>query len=240
MISAFAAGFLVSLGLILAIGPQNAYVLRSGLLRRHAWSVATVCFLSDVLLITAGVLGVAGLLALAPAARRALTWGGIVFIAGFGVWSARRAFSASAGAGGESLDAVPSAASAGGRGRMATVATALALTWFNPHAYLDTLVLIGGASLPFAPGGERLAFLIGAVCASGLWFFGLVAVAGRLAPLFARPAAHRILDATVAAIMLALAAMLAVSTLERAASSSRAADVSKGAEEADKDTPPGG
>ncbi|MDE1149552.1 MAG: LysE/ArgO family amino acid transporter [Azospirillaceae bacterium] len=191
-------GFLLGASLIVAIGAQNAFVLRQGLLRQHVLAVTTICFLSDALLISAGVAGLGSLIREAPMLLRVITLGGAVFLAAYGILAFRRMLhpgqlQVGAGAG------LP-------LGR--AVATCLGLTFLNPHVYLDTVMLLGGLSSRFA-GPLRIAFGVGAATASCLWFYGLGFGARLLAPLFARPLAWRVLDGIIAAVMLALAASLA-------------------------------
>ena len=190
-------GFLLGASLIIAIGAQNAFVLRQGLQRQHVFAVAAVCSVSDAALIAAGVAGLGVLVKQNPALLVAVTVVGGVFLAVYGALAARRAFRP------EALR--PAAES--GRSLAATLATCLALTFLNPHVYLDTVVLIGGLSARHAP-PAAIAFGIGAAVASVVWFFGLAYGARLLAPLFARPPAWRVLDAIIALVMWGIAARL--------------------------------
>ena len=194
---AAAEGFLLGAGLIIAIGAQNAFVLRQGLQRRHVFAVATVCVVSDAILIAAGVAGLGTLVKQHPSWLAAVTIAGASFLAVYGLLSLRRAFRP------ESLR--PAADAATGLG--ATVATCLALTFLNPHVYLDTVVLIGGLSARY-PSPASIAFGVGAAVASTVWFYGLAYGARLLAPLFARPQAWRVLDIVIALVMWAIAARL--------------------------------
>ena len=196
--SAALAGAALGLWLIVAIGAQNAFVLRQGLLGRHVAAVCGVCALSDALLIAAGVAGLGWLVGAAPWAVPLLRWGGALFLVAYGAMSFRSAWR-----GGGALRA----AEGQGGSLRAALATALALTWLNPHVYLDTVVLLG---LVAAGWGERAwTFGAGAMAASFAWFFGLGFGARVLRPLFARPGAWRALDAGVAAVMWTIAAGLA-------------------------------
>jgi len=179
MLAAATEGFLLGASLIVAIGAQNAFVLRQGLARRQVFAVTTFCFLADALLISLGVAGVGSLLLTygAMALRRALHPGNL------------------------------SAASAA-QSRLGTaLATAAALTFLNPHVYLDTVVLLGSLSARHA-GAARVAFGAGAAMASAVWFYGIGFGARFAAPLFARPAAWRILDVAIAIIMASIALSL--------------------------------
>ncbi|RZT39368.1 LysE/ArgO family amino acid transporter [Cupriavidus agavae] len=193
-------GFMLSFGLIVAIGAQNAFVLRQGLRREHVGSIVLWCAVADALLIAAGVLGMAQALGERPGLARVLAFAGAAFLALYG-WQAlrrasqRHAMQASAGAGTTRLT------------QGAALAQAAAFTLLNPHVYLDTLLLVGsiGAQQP-AP--LRGWFIAGASGASLLWFTALGYGARWLAPWFARPAAWRVLDALIGVTMLVLAAML--------------------------------
>ncbi len=190
------AGFGTSLSLILAIGAQNAFVLRQGLRGVHVFWVCLFCALSDALLITLGVLGAGRLMTALPWLAPLMRWGGALFLLWYGARSMRAAWR-----GGEALRAEGAAVP----GLGATLATIAMLTWANPHVYLDTLVLIGAISARFQP---VEAFAIGAVAASGVFFFSLGYGARLLAPVFARPVAWRVLDAGVALVMWAIALTL--------------------------------
>ena len=194
----FAQGLALGFGLIVAIGAQNAFVLRQGLRREHVGPVVLFCALADALLIGAGVLGMAQALGDRPALARALAVAGAVFLAVYG-WRAlvraRHAHRLTAAAGGAIL------------GRGAALAQAAAFTLLNPHVYLDTVLLVGsiGAQQPPALRGW---FIAGASAASLCWF-GLLGYGARaLAPVFARPRAWQVLDGMIGLTMFALAALL--------------------------------
>lgn len=191
-------------GLIIAIGAQNAYVLRQGLRRQHVFAVASLCFLIDCALIALGAGGFASLLRAVPSLPSLAAWGGALFLAAYSL----RAFAAAL-----KPQALKAAGGASGTSRRAALATALALSLLNPHVYLDTVVLLGGLAARH-PGGERLAFALGAMLASGLWFYGLGYGARQLAPLFASERAWRLLDAFVGCVMAALAVSLVVGQIE--------------------------
>lgn len=194
--SSVLSGFALGLSLILAIGAQNAFVLRQGLRRSHVLAVVLTCAVSDALLITAGVAGFGWLVEAAPWITPVFTFGGAAFLIAYGGISLRSAWR-----GGQALEAADS----GTGGLSRAVSTCLALTWLNPHVYLDTVVLLGSISShspwPFG-------FGMGAVVASFVFFFSLGYGARLLSPLFAKPSAWRWLDVIVGLTMLALAAKL--------------------------------
>lgn len=195
--AALLAGLGTGLSLIVAIGAQNAFVLRQGLRREAVGPVVLVCAVSDTALILAGVGGVGALLERAPALVEVVRWAGAAFLAVYGLLAARRAVV------GGRLDVDER----GGRTSVwPVVAAALALTWLNPHVYLDTVLLLGSVATSY--GDAREAFAVGAVVGSWIWFAGLGYGARVLRPVFARPQAWRVLDAAVAVVMLALAARL--------------------------------
>ncbi|EBA09345.1 LysE/ArgO family amino acid transporter [Sagittula stellata] len=189
------AGFALGFSLILAIGAQNAFVLRQGLRGVHVLPVVLVCALSDAVLIAAGVLGFGALTRAVPG----LEWAMRIFGALFLTWYGARTL-LSAWRGGEALRA-----GEGAQSLKAAVLACLAFTWLNPHVYLDTVVLVGSVSAQYA---DRLAFATGAMAASFVFFFGLGYGARSLAPWFARPSAWRVLDLLVGSTMLIIAVSL--------------------------------
>lgn len=202
--SAAIAGLLTGLTLIVAIGSQNAYVLRLGLVapRTTVAAVAAFCALSDAALIAVGVAGVGALSTLAPWALTLLRLGGVAFLVVYGVLSLRRALSPGAG-----LEAAKQSTPRVG----AAVATVAAFTWLNPHVYLDTILFLGSVGAGF--GVQRWWFAAGAICASVLWFFSLGFGARLLRPIFAKAWTWRILDGLIALIMFGIAASLVVELL---------------------------
>ncbi|MGY5882780.1 LysE/ArgO family amino acid transporter [Modestobacter lacusdianchii] len=196
---AAAAGLGLGLSLIVAIGAQNAFVLRQGLRAEHVAAVVAVCLLSDVVLITAGVGGAGALVTRVPGLLTVVCFGGAAFLLVYGLLAARRSLRPAA--------LLPDAGGAHA-GLAVTVSTALALTWLNPHVYLDTVVLLGSLAGTYEE--RRWWFGAGAVLGSAIWFVGLGWGARLLRPVFARPAAWRVLDGVIALVMLALAASLAV------------------------------
>ncbi len=195
----FITGFASSAALIVAIGAQNLFVLRQGLRREHVGPIVLFCGFADAVLIVAGVSGVGAFLGAAPQFTSLLALGGAAFLASYGLIALRRML-------------VPAAVTMTENGgltlRRALAATA-GFTFLNPHVYLDTVLLLGtiGSAQP-AP--LRPVFVLGAVCASFAWFTALGYGARILKPIFARPAAWRVLDALVGITMLALAASLIV------------------------------
>jgi L-lysine exporter family protein LysE/ArgO len=196
---AAASGLALGLGLIVAIGAQNAFVLRQGLRLEHVAAVVAVCALSDLALITAGVLGAGAALTRMPWLLAVVCWVGAAFLLGYGLLAARRALRPGA--------LRPDAAGAR-TGLAVTVGTCLALTWLNPHVYLDTVVLLGSMSSTY--GDHRWEFAAGAGLGSLLWFAGLGFGARLLRPVFARPMAWRVLDGLIAVVMVVLGASLVV------------------------------
>ena len=199
MIAAAATGLLTGLSLIVAIGAQNAYVLRQGLAREHVGVVVAICSVSDLVLIVAGVAGVGTLVENAAWALDVVRWLGVAFLTAYGVTSLWRARSP------QSLRAegVPTTSIVGVAGR------AVALTWLNPHVYLDTVLLLGALAAHQGPTG-RWWFAAGACLGSLVWFAGLGYGARLLSPLLARPRAWQVLDVIIGLTMLAIALKLAL------------------------------
>ena len=198
MITAALTGFATAFSLILAIGAQNAFVLRQGLARNHVFYLCLLCAGSDALLIVAGVLGFGVITEMYPQLPEIMTWGGAAFLIVYGamrLWAAYKGEYAMQIAGQSA-------------GLWATLGTAAALTWLNPHVYLDTLGLIGAISVQFTTASLKSAFAIGAVTSSFVFFFGLGFGARGLAPLFRRPASWRVLDLLVGLVMWAIAVKL--------------------------------
>ncbi len=196
MTSAALAGFALGLSLILAIGAQNAFVLRQGLRRAHVFAVCLTCAVSDAVLVAAGVAGFGALSEAVPWLETVMRYGGAAFLIVYGAQSFRAAW-----AGGQALEA----AEGQGQTLRAALLTCLALTWLNPHVYLDTVVLLGSISSQY---DDRLAFGAGAVTASFVFFFSLGYGARLVSPFFARPSAWRLLDVFVGGVMWTIAAKL--------------------------------
>ncbi|ANC30854.1 LysE/ArgO family amino acid transporter [Isoptericola dokdonensis] len=196
------AGFGLGLSLIVAIGAQNAFVLRQGVRREHVGVVVAVCAASDAVLYIVGGAGLGALVEAHPGFVTAARWAGAVVVIAYGALAARRALR-----GGEELvaatdGAVPDA----GRRLRPVLLTALALTWLNPHVYLDTVVLQGALAASY--GDDRWWFTAGAVLSSVVWFVALGYGARSAAPLLRRPGAWRVVDGVIALVMVAVAVSL--------------------------------
>ena len=195
---AFFAGMVLSLSLIMAIGPQNAHVMRMGLLRQHLWLTIAVCVVTDIVLIGVGVAGLAQLGGLSDKLLGAMTGAGAMVLMLYGAQAMRRFFQPSAAALVANEDATPGVSAA--ISRRQAIGSALAFSWLNPHAWLDTAVVLGTASLAYAQ-PENLVFGMGAATGSVLWFSALgVAMAG-LGRHLDSPSFWRALDALVALMM---------------------------------------
>ena len=236
---AAASGLGIGLSLIVAIGAQNAFVLRQGLRRSHVWAVVVVCTGSDVVLISAGVAGVGAVVSSAPMVLTVVRYLGAAFLIGYGLLAARRAWrpsvlepAADTHIGPRAITDSPMGAESGpvavngAWGSTLTmtrpvarpaptlwpvVVTSLALTWLNPHVYLDTVVMLGGVANTHPP-LERWFFGGGAILGSLVWFTALGYGARLLGPIFARPNAWRVLDSAIAVFMFGLAIGLVVSS----------------------------
>lgn len=197
LLSAALSGALLGASLIIAIGAQNAFILRQGLLRSHIFVLCLICASSDALLIAAGVAGLGTLVSHSPLLIAIVTLGGATFLGSYAVLAFRRAWR-------------PQAMQAGGGNGLnlkAAIATCLAFTFLNPHVYLDTVLLLGSLSAAYQ-GTARLAYGAGAAAASFIWFFGLGYGARLLQPVFAKPAAWRVLDGIIGVVMSLLALSL--------------------------------
>jgi L-lysine exporter family protein LysE/ArgO len=211
VISPLLAGLGLGFSLIIAIGAQNLFVLRQGLRREHVVLVAAICAISDAALIAVGVSGVGLVLHAVPWLIDVVRWAGAVFLVGYGLLAARRAWRPS----GHTLEAEGAGAAlsdhAPGAVRVATKAlpvalTCLALTWLNPHVYLDTVFLLG--TVANTHGDARWIFAAGAMAASVIWFFGLAFGARYLGRWLGTPRAWRILDAVIAVVMIVMGVSL--------------------------------
>jgi L-lysine exporter family protein LysE/ArgO len=202
MIAAFINGFLLGGSLIIAIGAQNAFILRQGLLRQHVFILCLICALSDAILIALGVAGLGTLISSSPRLITAVTLGGALFLFTYAVIAFRRAMNPAALQAGEN----------GGASFKTAIAACLAFTFLNPHVYLDTVVLLGSLSAKYE-GSARFAYAEGAMAASFVWFFTLGYGARLLEPVFAKPAAWRILDLVIGIVMAGIGLSLLSSLL---------------------------
>lgn len=191
------AGLGTGLSLIVAIGAQNAFVLRQGIRREHVVAVVAICALSDAVLIAVGISGVGTVVKQWPSAVTVTAWIGAAFLVSYGLLAARRAL----------RPAGMSAEGASGGSLRAAVLTCLAMTWLNPHVYLDTVLLLGSVANGY--GGARWPFGVGAVTGSVLWFSGLGFGARLLRRPFARPGSWRVLDLVIACTMVTLGVVMA-------------------------------
>ncbi|CAN7412601.1 LysE/ArgO family amino acid transporter [Rhizobium sp. LjRoot254] len=198
LLSAFVSGLLLGASLIIAIGAQNAFILRQGLLRQHVFILCLICAASDAALIALGVGGLGTLISQAPVLITVVTIGGVLFLGAYAAIAFRRALHP---------EAMKAAETQTGNLK-AAIAACLAFTFLNPHVYLDTVVLLGSLSARFE-GAGRIAYGAGATLASFIWFFGLGYGARLLEPVFARPAAWRVLDVIIGLVMSGLAISLA-------------------------------
>ncbi|WP_349897870.1 LysE/ArgO family amino acid transporter [Parafrigoribacterium soli] len=198
-----AAGLGLGLSLIVAIGAQNAFVLRQGIRAKHVFAVVSICAVSDLVLIFAGISGIGLVIGRFPAALVVIRWLGAAFLVGYGVLAARRAFL------GGRLEVEQSG---NGSALRSIVLTTLALTWLNPHVYLDTVLLLGSVANTHGDVG-RWWFGLGAGIGSIIWFTALGYGARLLSGVFAKPLAWRILDGVIAATMIVLGVSLVVAPL---------------------------
>lgn len=195
--SPFVAGFFLSASLIVAIGAQNAFVLRQGLLKKHVFIICLICAASDALLILLGVTGLGFLVKKLPWLISVITLAGAAFLFVYGGMVVKRMFSP------QSLESLKE----NSLGLRAAILACLTFTFLNPHAYLDTFILIGGISASYE-GNLKVAFTLGAMIASFAWFFSLGYGARLLVPFFEKPNSWQILDGFIAIVMFGLAISL--------------------------------
>nr|WP_226374740.1 arginine exporter ArgO [Pantoea stewartii] len=200
VLSIYFQGLALGAALILPLGPQNAFVLNQGVKRHYHLMTATLCSLSDVVLICAGIFGGSALLQQSPLLLTVITWAGVAFLLWYGWGALRTAFRRELALA-SGLDIRQS------RGRI--IATLLAVTWLNPHVYLDTFVVLGSLGSQFPDTHARQWFALGTVSASVLWFFGLALLAAWLAPLLQTTRAQRLINLLVGAVMWFIAFQLA-------------------------------
>ncbi|MEM6162309.1 arginine exporter ArgO [Erwinia sp. P6884] len=200
MLSVFFQGMALGAALILPLGPQNAFVMNQGIRRQYHLMTAGLCTLSDIVLICAGVFGGSALLTQSALLLNLVTWGGVAFLLWYGWGAIRTALSGN-------IDLVRADIQKQSRWRI--IATMMAVTWLNPHVYLDTFVVLGslGGQLPAA---ARTWFALGSAIASLLWFFSLALMASWLAPRLSTTRAQRIINALVGMVMWVIALKLAI------------------------------
>ncbi|MCE0811815.1 arginine exporter ArgO [Buttiauxella sp. W03-F01] len=199
MLSYFFQGLTLGAALILPLGPQNAFVMNQGIRRQYHLMIASLCAISDVLLICGGIFGGSALLMQSPWLLAIVTWGGVAFLIWYGWGALRTAMSSSVEL---------ASAEVMKQGRWKIIATVLAVTWLNPHVYLDTFVVLGSLGGQLADEPKRW-FALGTVSASILWFYGLALLAAWLAPRLRTAKAQRIINGVVGVVMWVIALQLA-------------------------------
>ncbi|MCE0801107.1 arginine exporter ArgO [Buttiauxella sp. S04-F03] len=199
MLSYFFQGLTLGAALILPLGPQNAFVMNQGIRRQYHLMIASLCAISDVLLICGGIFGGSALLMQSPWLLAIVTWGGVAFLIWYGWGALRTAMSSSVEL---------ASAEVMKQGRWKIIATVLAVTWLNPHVYLDTFVVLGSLGGQLADEPKRW-FALGTVSASILWFYGLALLAAWLAPRLRTAKAQRIINGVVGLVMWVIALQLA-------------------------------
>lgn len=200
MLSVYFQGVALGASLILPLGPQNAFVMNQGVKRQYHLMTALLCTLSDIALICGGIFGGSALLLQSPLLLQLITWAGVAFLLWYGWGALRTAVSGNVNFADETVL---------NQGRWRIIATMMAVTWLNPHVYIDTFVVLGsiGGQLPDAL--ARRWFALGTVTASLLWFFGLALLAAWLAPLLRTVRAQRIINLLVGSVMWLIAFQLA-------------------------------
>ena len=203
MIVSFVEGLLLGASLIIAIGAQNAFVIRQGVKGEYVFTIAVVCALVDMMLISIGAAGVGTLIAQSPVLRMVAAWGGALFLLLFGLMATRAAFMAAPGAW-DDAEKQARKSFLSGSGTKGAIIAAAGFSLLNPHVYLDTVVVLGGLAAQY-DGMERVTFAIGAMTASPIWFFGIGYGAIKAAPFFRTTFGARLMEGTVALIMFVLA-----------------------------------
>jgi len=199
VLSYYFQGLILGAAMILPLGPQNAFVMNQGIRRQYHLMTATLCAFSDLVLICAGVFGGSALLMQSPWLLALVTWSGVAFLLWYGFGALKTAL-------GTSIELESAQVLKQGRGRI--VATMLAVTWLNPHVYLDTFVVLGSVGGQLAQEPKRW-FALGTISASFLWFFGLAVLAAWLAPRLQTTRAQRIINGLVGIVMWVIAFQLA-------------------------------
>jgi L-lysine exporter family protein LysE/ArgO len=200
-VNAILPGFLTGFSLIVAIGAQNAFILRQGLTRRYVFLIVTICALSDALLISLGTFGLGALIQAIPHLLDIIRWLGVAYLVWFGSTAVRKALMTN------SLTVADETQVS----LKKTLLLTLGFTFLNPHVYLDTVILVGGVANQF--GENKWFFALGAIAASLTWFFSLGLAASKLAVVMAKPIFWKILDIFIAAVMFSLAINLAAGEL---------------------------
>ena len=199
VLSYYFQGLALGAAMILPLGPQNAFVMNQGIRRQYPLMVAGLCALSDLILICAGIFGGSAVLMQSPWLMALVTWGGVAFLLWYGFGALKTAFS-------QQLELANAEVLKQGRWRI--IATMLAVTWLNPHVYLDTFVVLGSLGGQLAAEPKRW-FALGTISASFIWFFGLALLAAWLAPRLRTARAQRIINVVVGVIMWFIAFQLA-------------------------------
>jgi len=205
----FLEGIALGASLIIAIGPQNAFVIQQGILRQHVFLAAFVCTLVDVVLIIVGAAGFGTLIAIIPSLKTYFLWGGILFLMGYGTLSLISSFKhpGDEDSLGKNESGYPT------KNRKSIIITAAGFSLLNPHVYLDTVILLGGLAAQYEI-PERNYFAFGAIMASVVWFYGIGYGATLVAPWFESSRGKRILDLVIAMIMFVLAFVLMLNVLD--------------------------
>ncbi|AFI92091.1 arginine exporter ArgO [Pectobacterium parmentieri] len=199
MFAVFLQGVLLGAAMILPLGPQNAFVMNQGIRRQYHLMVALLCAVSDMVLITAGIFGGSALLSQSSLLLGAVTWGGVAFLLWFGWGAIKTAFS---------KNIALASAEVMKQSRWRIIATMLAVTWLNPHVYLDTFVVLGSLGSQFTE-DDRSWFALGTITASFTWFFALALLAAWLAPWLNTPRVQRVINVFVGVVMWGIALQLA-------------------------------
>ena len=205
----FLEGIALGASLIIAIGPQNAFVIQQGILRQHVFLAAFVCTFVDVVLIIIGAAGFGTLIAIIPSLKTYVLWGGILFLMGYGTLSLISSFKhpGDEDSLGKNESGYPT------KNRKSIIITAAGFSLLNPHVYLDTVILLGGLAAQYEI-PERNYFAFGAIMASVVWFYGIGYGATLVAPWFESSKGKRIVDLVIAMIMFVLAFVLMLNVLD--------------------------
>nr|WP_113865418.1 arginine exporter ArgO [Brenneria salicis]NMN90459.1 L-lysine exporter family protein LysE/ArgO [Brenneria salicis ATCC 15712 = DSM 30166]RBP64786.1 L-lysine exporter family protein LysE/ArgO [Brenneria salicis ATCC 15712 = DSM 30166]RLM31515.1 arginine transporter [Brenneria salicis ATCC 15712 = DSM 30166] len=199
MLTVFAQGLLLGAAMILPLGPQNAFVMNQGIRRQYHVMIALLCAFSDMVLICAGIFGGSVLLSQSSLLMALVTWGGVAFLRWYGWGAMKTAFS---------KDLTLADAQVMKQSRWRIIATMLAVTWLNPHVYLDTFVVLGSLGSQFSEDARRW-FAMGTITASFVWFLALALLAAWLAPWLNKPHSQRVINLFVGMVMWGIALQLA-------------------------------